>query len=54
MRAEEIDVEQAKREADEAQALLERADAGEEGVDRWLAAERLRHAENKISVAGRA
>ena len=54
VRAEEIDVEQAKREADEARALLERAEAGEEGVDRWLAAERLRHAENKISVAGRA
>ena len=53
VRAEEIDVEQARREAEEARALLERADAGEEGIDRWLAAERLRHAENKIAVAGR-
>ena len=53
VRAEEIDVEQARLEADEARALVERADAGEEGVDRWLAAERLRHAENKLRVAGR-
>jgi F-type H+-transporting ATPase subunit epsilon len=53
VRAEDIDLEQARREADEARALLERAEAGEEGIDRWLAAERLRHAENKIAVAGR-
>ena len=53
VRAEEIDVEQARREADEARALLERADAGEEGIDRWRVGEQLRHAENKIAVAGR-
>ena len=53
VRAEEIDVDEARRQADEARALLERADAGEEGIDRWLVGERLRHAENKISVAGR-
>ncbi len=53
VRAEDIDVEQARREADEARALLERAEAGEEGVDRWHAEQRLRHAENKIAVAGR-
>ena len=52
VRAEEIDVEQARREADEARALLERADADEE-IDRWQAEQRLRHAENKIAVAGR-
>ena len=54
VRAEDIDVEQAVREAEEARALLERAEAGEEGIDAWLATERLRHAENKIAVAGRA
>jgi F-type H+-transporting ATPase subunit epsilon len=54
VRAEDIDVEQAAREAEEARALLERAEAGEEGIDAWLARERLRHAENKIAVAGRA
>jgi F-type H+-transporting ATPase subunit epsilon len=54
VRAEDIDVEQAAREAEEARALVERAEAGEEGIDGWLATERLRHAENKIAVAGRA
>lgn len=53
VRAEDIDVERARQEAEEARALLERADAGEEGIDRWVVAQRLRHAENKIAVAGR-
>ena len=53
VKAEDIDVEQARREVDEARALLERAEAGEEGIDRWQAEQRLRHAENKIAVAGR-
>jgi F-type H+-transporting ATPase subunit epsilon len=53
VRAEEIDVDEARREADEARALLARADAGEEGIDRWVAEQRLRHAENKVVVAGR-
>ena len=53
VRAEDIDVEQARSQAEEAKALLERAEAGEEGIDRWLVAERLRHAENKLRVAGR-
>jgi F-type H+-transporting ATPase subunit epsilon len=53
VRAEEIDVEQARREVEEAQALLERAEAGDEEIDRWQAEQRLRHAQNKIEVAGR-
>lgn len=52
VRAEEIDLEQARREADEAEKLLERADAGEEGIDRWVVEQRLKHAQNKIAVAG--
>jgi F-type H+-transporting ATPase subunit epsilon len=52
VRAEEIDVAAARREVEEAQTLLERADAGEEGIDRWRVTEQLRHAENKLSVAG--
>jgi F-type H+-transporting ATPase subunit epsilon len=52
VRAEEIDVAEARRDVEEARALLERADAGEQGIDRWLAEQRLRHAENKIAVAG--
>jgi F-type H+-transporting ATPase subunit epsilon len=53
VRAEDIDLDEARRQAEEARALLERADAGEEGIDRWQAEQRLRHAENKIAVAGR-
>ena len=53
VRAEEIDVEQARREADDARAQLEKATAGDEEVDRWQLEQRLRHAENKIAVAGR-
>jgi F-type H+-transporting ATPase subunit epsilon len=53
VKAEEIDVEQARREAEEARAALERADSGEEEIDRWHMEQRLRHAENKVAVAGR-
>ena len=53
VRAEEIDVEEARREAEEAKALLERIDAGDEEHDRWRVEQRLRHAENKLAVAGR-
>lgn len=53
VRAEDIDVDEAHRQAEEARALLERIDAGEEELDRWQVEQRLRHAENKIAVAGR-
>jgi F-type H+-transporting ATPase subunit epsilon len=53
VRAEEIDVDQARREVEEARAALERAETGGEEVDRWQLEQRLRHAENKIAVAGR-
>src|SRR5918992_1102616 len=53
VRAEEIDVEEARRQVEEARALLERAEAGDEAVDRWQAEQRLRHAENKVAVAGK-
>jgi F-type H+-transporting ATPase subunit epsilon len=52
VRAEDIDGEEARREVEEARAELDRAEAGEEGIDRWRAEQRLRHAENKVSVAG--
>ena len=35
VRAEDIDIEEARREADEARAALERAEAGDEEIDRW-------------------
>jgi F-type H+-transporting ATPase subunit epsilon len=53
VRAEEIDIEEARREAEEAKALLEQIDAGDEEQDRWRVEQRLRHAENKLAVAGR-
>jgi F-type H+-transporting ATPase subunit epsilon len=54
VKAEDIDVEQARREAEEARARLERIDSGEdEESDRWQVEQRLRHAENKIAVAGK-
>jgi F-type H+-transporting ATPase subunit epsilon len=52
VRAEDIDVADARREAEEARALLERADAGEEGLDRWRIEQQLRHAENKLAIVG--
>jgi F-type H+-transporting ATPase subunit epsilon len=53
VRAEDIDPEEARREAEEARALLERAESGDEEIDRWHAEQRLRHAEDKIAVAGK-
>lgn len=53
VRAGEIDIEDARREVEEARAALERAEAGDEEIDRWQLEQRLRHAENKIAVAGR-
>ena len=53
VRAEEIDIEEARREAEEARAALERADSGDDEIDRWHIEQRLQHAENKIAVAGR-
>lgn len=53
VRAEDIDIEEARREAEEARAALERADSGDEEIDRWHMEQRLRHAENKVAVAGR-
>jgi F-type H+-transporting ATPase subunit epsilon len=53
VRAEDIDIEEARREVEEARAALERADSGDEEIDRWHMEQRLRHAENKIAVAGR-
>jgi F-type H+-transporting ATPase subunit epsilon len=50
VRAEEIDVEEARREAEEARRALDEA---EEAADRETLEQRLRHAENKIAVAGR-
>ena len=53
VRAEDIDIEDARREVEEARAALERLEAGDESIDPWQAEQRLRHAENKVAVAGK-
>ena len=51
--AKEIDDERARRQLEEAQAELERVDRGESSADRWQLEQRIRHAENQLTVAGR-
>ena len=50
--AAEVDDERAQRQLDEAQAELERVEAGESNADRWQLEQRIRHAENQLRVAG--
>jgi F-type H+-transporting ATPase subunit epsilon len=51
--ASEVDDERARRQLEEAQAELERVDRGESSADRWQLEQRIRHAENQLTVAGR-
>jgi F-type H+-transporting ATPase subunit epsilon len=51
--AKEIDDDRARRQLEEAQAELQRIDADESGADRWVVEQRIRHAENQLTVAGR-
>ena len=51
--ASEIDDERARRQLEEAQAELERVDRGESTADRWQLEQRVRHAENQLTVSGR-
>jgi F-type H+-transporting ATPase subunit epsilon len=51
--AKEIDTERAERQLAEALAELERIDAGESDADRWQLEQRVRHAENQLTVLGR-
>jgi F-type H+-transporting ATPase subunit epsilon len=50
--ADEIDAADAQRQLDEAQAELEKVDAGESTADRWQLEQRIRHAENMLNVSG--
>ena len=50
--ARQIDVERARLQLEEAQAELERVEAGESDADRWQLEQRIRHAENQLGVAG--
>ena len=49
--AREIDPERAQRQLEEARAELERIERGESEADRWQVEQRIRHAENQLSVA---
>jgi F-type H+-transporting ATPase subunit epsilon len=53
VKAMEIDDVRAREQLEAAQRELEAIDAGESTADRWQFEQRLRHAENQLSVAGR-
>ena len=50
----EIDPEDAQRQFDAAREELERVERGESEADRWQLEQRIRHAENQLTAAGRA
>jgi len=49
----EIDDERARRQLEEAKAELEKIESGESNADRWQIEQRILHAENQLTVAGR-
>src|SRR5213079_290227 len=51
--ANEIDDARAREQLETAQAELERVERGESTADRWQLEQRIKHAENQLSVAGR-
>jgi F-type H+-transporting ATPase subunit epsilon len=48
----EIDEARARTQLEEARAELERVEAGESSSDRWQLEQRIRHAENQLTVRG--
>jgi F-type H+-transporting ATPase subunit epsilon len=50
----EIDEARARTQLEEARAELERVEAGESSADRWQLEQRIRHAENQLTVRGSA
>jgi F-type H+-transporting ATPase subunit epsilon len=53
VKADQIDDRRAQEQLDEARAELEAIERGESTADRWQVEQRIRHAENMLSVAGR-
>ena len=49
----EIDDERARAQLEAARFELEKVDSGESVADRWQLEQRIRHAENQLSVSGR-
>ena len=52
--AREIDHERAQRQLEEARAELEAIERGDSSADRWQVEQRIQHAENQLTVVGRA
>jgi F-type H+-transporting ATPase subunit epsilon len=48
----DVDTERAQRQLDEAQEELAKVEAGESTADKWQLEQRIRHAENQLSVSG--
>ena len=51
--ADEIDEERAREQLETARAELERVERGESTADRWQLDQRIKHAENQLTVLGR-
>lgn len=51
--ARNIDDGRARKQLEEAQAELEKVERGESDADRWQLEQRIRHAENQLTVIGR-
>ena len=51
--ARHVDDERARKQLEDAQAELERVERGESDADRWQLEQRIRHAENQLTVVGR-
>ena len=51
--ASEVDDARAREQLETAQAELERVERGESNANRWQLEQRIKHAENQLSVAGR-
>ena len=49
----QIDAARAREQLETAQAELERLESGESDADRWQLEQRIKHAENQLSVIGR-
>jgi F-type H+-transporting ATPase subunit epsilon len=52
--AKHIDEARARTQLEEAQAELEKVEAGDSDADRWQLEQRIKHAENQLTVAGKA
>jgi F-type H+-transporting ATPase subunit epsilon len=50
--ASEIDVARARQQLEDAQAELQKVEAGDSTADRWQLEQRIKHAENQLTVSG--